>query len=92
MQYCYEDPFLKAHLFSNSTALDPTGFPKTPHAHEKITWGLGIGIFEDGDKKIAFHWGNNTGSHAFCAIDLNKGDSVACFVNSDNGPNIFQIL
>ena len=99
LQYSYSRPPLNdpkvpslRDLFSSHTTLDPIAYPKTPEAHEKITWGLGMGVFKDGEREIAFHWGNNPNSHAFCAMDITTGNAVACFVNSENGPNVFQTL
>lgn len=89
LQYCFNDTFLKATLLTGFTPLNPSNFPEITN---QIQWGLGMGIFTDQEKKLAFHWGNNTGSHAFCAMNIDTGDSVACFVNSENGPNVFQKL
>lgn len=87
LQYCH------AHLnnlFSSYRKLTPTQCPKTPKAHEQITWGLGMGIFKEGNREIAFHWGSP--GYAFFAMDIKTGDAVACFANSENGPNVFQTL
>lgn len=92
LEYCFLDEFLKATLLTGITPLDPDGFPNTPFAPAQIQWGLGMGIFTDGDKTIAFHWGNNPYSHAFCAMNLQTGESIASFINSVNGPNVFQQL
>lgn len=89
LRYCYSDTSLR-DLFSSCTSLKPTEHSK--EAHDKITWGMGMGVFKDGEKEIAFHWGNNPNSRAFCAIDMKTGDAVACFVNSQNGSNVFQIV
>lgn len=91
LRYCYSHADLKG-LLTSHTKLSPTQCPETPEAHQKITWGLGMGIFKDGAREIAFHWGNNTNSHAFCAMNIKTGGAVACFVNSANGPNVFQML
>lgn len=88
LRYCYYNSSLR-DLFSSHTPLDPNALPIT---HGEITWGLGMGVFKDGEKEIAFHWGNNPHSHAFCAIDIKTGDIVVCFVNSPNGSNVFQII
>lgn len=88
LRYCLNDAFLRSTLLTPTTLLGH--FPETPTAPDHIQWGLGMGIFHNQGKTIAFHWGNNTGSHAFCAMDMGTGDAVACFVNSENGPNIFQ--
>lgn len=92
LRYCFHDSFLRSTLLKGCTALNPERFPEMPQVAEKIQWGLGMGIFTDQTKQIAFHWGNNIGSHAFCAINILTGDSVACFINSENGPNVFQKL
>ncbi|MDP1573795.1 MAG: serine hydrolase [Coxiellaceae bacterium] len=96
LRYCHSqppsaDPAVPSlrDLFTSSTHLDPIAHPE---AHEKITWGLGMGVFKEGEREIAFHWGNNPTSHAFCAMDMKTGDAVACLVNSENGCNVFQIL
>ena len=90
LQYCLNNPFLKSTLLTGSTPLGD--FPKTPGIESRVQWGLGVGIYQDEEKTLAFHWGNNTGSHAFCAMNIDTGDCVACFINSENGPNIFQAL
>lgn len=55
-------------------------------------WDLGMGLYHSSDpeKTIAFHWGNNTGSISFCAIDMATGDCVVNFSNAMNGPTVFQ--
>lgn len=90
LSYCFSNPFLKSTLLTGSTPLK--GFPDTPGIENDIQWGLGMGLYQYEEKTLAFHWGNNTGSHAFCAMNSNTGDCIACFVNSENGPNIFQAL
>lgn len=92
LQYCFNDPFLKSILLTGFTSLNPSCFPEMPYITNQIQWGLGMRIFTDQEKTIAFHWGNNTCSHAFCAMNIDTGDCVACFVNSENGPNVFQKL
>lgn len=90
LSYCFSNPFLKSTLLTGSTPLGD--FPETPGIENHIQWGLGMGIYQDEEKTLAFHWGNNTGSHAFCAMNSDTGDCIACFVNSENGPNVFQAL
>lgn len=92
LQYCLNDPYLKAMLFSSHTKLDSDELVKTPEAARSITWGLGMGVLKISGRDIGFHWGNHPHSHAFCAIDIKTGDAVACFVNSSNGPNVFQSI
>ncbi len=93
LQYCLNNDYLKSTLL---TAIED--FPYAPFAENQIKWGLGMGIFADAERTIAFHWGNNkemesnAGADAFCAINMRTGDSVACFINSVNGPNVFQQL
>ncbi|MGA2655169.1 MAG: serine hydrolase domain-containing protein [Gammaproteobacteria bacterium] len=92
LRHCLSDAFLKQTLFQAHTKLRPEDFPKAFDSAHKILWGLGIALFEQDGRKIAFHWGTNPGSYAFAAIDLLSGDCIACFVNSVNGPNVFQKL
>lgn len=102
LRYCYSqppsnDPNIPSirDLFSSPkpTRLDSAEHAQyCPEAPEKITWGTGMGVFQDDDREIAFHWGNNPHSKAFCAIDMRTGDTVACFVNSQNGPNVLQAV
>lgn len=92
LQHCFNDTYLKSMLFSSHTQLDSQELAKTPDAARRITWGLGMGVLKMAGKAIGFHWGNHPYSHAFCAIDIKTGDAVACFVNSNNGPNIFQSI
>ncbi|MGC3900911.1 serine hydrolase domain-containing protein [Legionella pneumophila] len=87
LQYCFVDSYLRSTLL---TGITPVTLITAPNA--SCQWGLGMGIYTDAEKTIAFHWGNNTGSHAFCAMNMKTGDCIACFVNSDNGPNVFQPL
>ena len=51
-----------------------------------------MGVYSDSDSKktITFHWGNNTGSKAFCAMDMATGDCVVSFANSVYGPSVFE--
>jgi CubicO group peptidase (beta-lactamase class C family) len=90
LRYCLSDPYLNTTLFATQTHLTASQFPKISGDIHKIKWGLGIGLFEDKGRTIAFHWGNHACSHAFAAIDLSNGDGVACFINSANGPNVFK--
>lgn len=102
LQYCYSqapsgDPSIPSlrDLFVSPklTRLDPAEHEKySAEAAEKITWGAGMAVFQDGEREVAFHWGNNPHSKAFCAIDLQTGDTVACFSNSQNGPNVLQAV
>lgn len=88
LQYCFKDEFLKSTLLKGALS----SLPATNSALIQIQWGLGMGVYHDGDlkKTIAFHWGNNTGTNAFCAMDMARGDCVVSFSNSDNGPIVFQ--
>lgn len=90
LQYCYNNKFLKSKLLTGSYKLNKN-FP-IPNAESQIQWGLGMGIYRDKEKTIAFHWGNNTGWNSFCAINIENGDAVACFVNSDNRCVIQQLV
>lgn len=91
LQYCFRDDFLRSTLLTGVYKLNKE-FPKTPLAANQIQWGLGMGIYTDEGKTIAFHWGNNPGWNSFCAINTKTGDAVASFANSDNGSNVFQQL
>lgn len=89
LQYCFKNDYLKSTLLTGSlSTLPPTISPETSH----IEWGLGMGIYRSSDPEqtIAFHWGNNTGSISFCAMDMATGDCVVNFSNSMNGPTVFQ--
>lgn len=91
LQYCFKDKFLRSNLLTGVlTNLPPTSAPTT-----QVKWGLGMGVYSDSSdpknqKTIAFHWGNNTGSISFCAMDMETGDCVVSFANSMNGPFLFQ--
>ncbi len=86
LQYCFKN--FKTQLLT----CKPLNLPNMPTIAEQIQWGLGIGIYTDPETKktIAFHWGNNTGTSTFCAMDMSTGDCVACFSNSVNGPQVFE--
>ncbi|MFI4954572.1 MAG: serine hydrolase domain-containing protein [Gammaproteobacteria bacterium] len=86
LQYCFKN--LKSQLLT----CKPLNLPNMPAIAEQIQWGLGMGIYTDPETKktIAFHWGNNTGTSTFCAMDMATGDCVACFSNSVNGPQVFE--
>lgn len=89
LQHCFKDNYLKSTLLTGVlSTLPPTTSPET----SQIEWGLGMGVYRSSDPKktIAFHWGNNTGSISFCAMDMATGDCVVNFANSMNGPTIFQ--
>ena len=89
LQYCFKNDYLKSTLLTGSlSTLPPTTSPET----SQIEWGLGMGVYRSSDpeKTIAFHWGNNTGSISFCAMDMITGDCVVAFSNSMNGPTVFQ--
>lgn len=90
MNYCRKDSFLNLMMFTPHTALNTINFPDIDHVNS-IHWGLGFGLYKNLNRNtIIFHWGNNPKSHAFTAMDLSSGDSVVCFTNSVNGPNIFK--
>jgi CubicO group peptidase (beta-lactamase class C family) len=89
LQYCFKNDYLKSTLLTGAlSTLPPTMSPET----SQVQWGLGMGVYSDNDqeKTIAFHWGNNTGSISFCAMDMETGDCVVSFANSMNGPSVFQ--
>jgi CubicO group peptidase (beta-lactamase class C family) len=89
LQYCFKNEYLKSTLLKGVLSnLPPTTSPET----SQVQWGLGMGVYSDTEheKTIAFHWGNNTGSISFCAMDMATGDCVVSFANSMNGPNVFQ--
>ena len=91
LQYCFKNDYLKSTLLTGAlSTLPPTASPETSH----VQWGLGMGVYSatdrDQEKTIAFHWGNNTGSISFCAMDMETGDCVVSFANSMNGPSVFQ--
>ncbi|HHF0526087.1 TPA: serine hydrolase domain-containing protein [Legionella anisa] len=89
LQYCFKNEHLKSTLLTGVlSSLPPTTSPESSH----VQWGLGMGVYSDKDtgKTIAFHWGNNTGSISFCAMDMETGDCVVSFANSMNGPSVFQ--
>ena len=93
LQYCLKNDYLKSTLLTSAlSTLPPTTSPET----SQVQWGLGMGVYRDRDPKtektktIAFHWGNNTGSISFCAMDMKTGDCVVSFANSMNGPSVFQ--
>ena len=92
LQYCYADPFLRSTFLSTHSMVNDEKYPSLPEGTGKITWGLGMGIYQDHKQEIAFHWGNNPGSDTFCALNLATGDAVACFSNSENGPNVFPMI
>ncbi|KTD05175.1 serine hydrolase domain-containing protein [Legionella feeleii] len=89
LQYCFKNNYLKSTLLTGAlSTLPPTTSPET----SQIQWGLGMGVYSsrDPEKTIAFHWGNNTGSISFCAMDMETGNCVVNFANSMNGPTLFQ--
>jgi CubicO group peptidase (beta-lactamase class C family) len=89
LQYCFKNDYLKSTLLTGVLSkLPPTASPETSH----IKWGLGMGVYSSGDpeRTIGFHWGNNTGSISFCAMDMETGNCVVSFANSMNGPSVFQ--
>lgn len=91
LQYCFNDEFIRKNLLTGTlSTLPPTNSPAT-----QVQWGLGMGVYNDSSdpenqRTIAFHWGNNTGSIAFCAMDMATGDCVVSFSNSMNGVSVFQ--
>jgi CubicO group peptidase (beta-lactamase class C family) len=90
LQYCFKDAYLKSTLLTGALS----NLPPTSSETSEIQWGLGMGVYSDSvsKKTIAFHWGNNSGSISFCAMDMASGDSVVSFANSMNGPSVFQQL
>lgn len=91
LQYCFKNAYLKSTLLKGEfSKLPPTTAPET----SQVKWGLGMGVYSDSEqeKTIAFHWGNNTGSISFCAMDMETGDCVVSFANSMNGPSVFQLV
>lgn len=87
LQYGFKNDYLKSTLLTATLSeLPPTISPQTSF----VQWGLGMGVYRDSERTIAFHWGNNPGSISFCAMDMKTGDSVVSFSNSMNGPFVFQ--
>lgn len=89
LQYCFKNDYLRSTLLTGTKSNLP---PPTSSEALEIQWGLGMGVYSDSDSKktIVFHHGNNTGSVAFCAMDVATGDCVVSFANSENGPSVFQ--
>ncbi|CAM2942727.1 Beta-lactamase [Legionella steigerwaltii] len=87
LQYCFKNDYLRSTLLTGALSeLPQTTSPETT----QIQWGLGMGVYRDLEKTIAFHWGNNEGSISFCAMDMATGDCAVSFSNSMNGPTVFQ--
>jgi CubicO group peptidase (beta-lactamase class C family) len=90
LKYCFADDYLKSILLTDAELLKPENFPPISSSVDaKIHWGLGMGIYSDSEKTVAFHWGNNTGFTTFCAMDMKTGDCITIYANSDNGPSVF---
>lgn len=94
LQYCFKEEPLKSKLLKavlSTLPAIPSKDPTSPPTSQ-VQWGLGMGLYRDNNSKkmIAFHWGNNTGSISFCAMDIATGDSVVSFANSTNGPTVFE--
>lgn len=81
LQYCYNNKSLKDTLLTPAYKLNKD-FPEI--SADQIQWGLGMGVYTDQEKTIAFHWGNNKGWSSFCGINTKTGDAIVCLVNSDN--------
>jgi CubicO group peptidase (beta-lactamase class C family) len=86
LQYCFKNDFLRSNLMSGTLS----NLPPVSSETAEVQWGLGMGVYRDSEKTIAFHWGNNPGSNSFFAMDMATGDCVACFSNSVNGPHVFE--
>lgn len=86
LQYCCQNQFLRSKLLTGALST----LPPTSSKDSNIQWGLGMGVYHDTKKTITFHWGNNTGSIAFCAMDMATGDCMVGFSNSWNGTQVFQ--
>lgn len=91
LQYCFKNEYLNSTLLTGSLSKLP---PIDSSETSQVQWGLGMGVYSDRDgdheRTMSFHWGNNTGSISFCAMDMETGDCVVSFANSMNGPSVFQ--
>lgn len=59
---------------------------------EGISWALGWGVYETGDKRIHFHWGDNGAFRAFVAFDQESGKGVVYFANGENGLELIEAI
>ena len=65
-----------------SASADTTSYRK---GLPEISWGLGWGLYQQDDKNIAWHWGDNGNFRSFVAIEPASKKAFVYFTNSANG-------
>ena len=83
-------PSTHALMLAASSDADEADFPNP--ADPFVSWGLGVGLQQVGERTLAWHWGDNPGYKALFMLDLRSGDSIVLFTNSENGPATYKEL
>jgi CubicO group peptidase (beta-lactamase class C family) len=78
-----------AMLSAASDAIDPRA---QVAPDPRIAWGLGVGLQNDGGRRLVWHWGDNPGFKAFFALDRDRGQHLVLLSNSENGPATYRQL
>ena len=59
---------------------------------DAIAWGLGIGLYKEGNDTYVWHWGDNRYFKSFFFVSTKTGDGFTYFANSENGLSIVRRL
>jgi tetratricopeptide (TPR) repeat protein len=59
--------------------------PPTGRFAPSLAWGLGIGLEQEGEGWLIWHWGDNGTTKAYVAASPQRRIGVVLFANSENG-------
>ena len=65
---------------------------QSPTSDVQISWGLGVGVQQTGERRVHFHWGDNEQFKAFWALDRDAGTGVVFFANAHHGLMMIEPL
>ena len=76
-----------AMLTAASDARDPRA---DIQLYARVQWGLGVGLQQEGSRRLLWHWGDNPGFKALFALDRDTGQHLVLLTNSQNGPKAYR--
>jgi CubicO group peptidase (beta-lactamase class C family) len=74
------NPYFQQLMFTPQVPVDPTDGKE-----QQIFWGLGVGIQVTPEGKQIFQWGDNYTFRGYFTANVDKGNAVIYFTNSENG-------
>lgn len=58
--------------------------------NKAISWGMGVGLEQYGQRQLLWHWGDNGNFKAFMMGDAASGSGIIVFTNAQNGHKMWR--